>query len=41
MTEYTFQKEYVDWIESAKTEATRLRRIHIAIEKISQGVPLK
>jgi hypothetical protein len=38
---YSRQKEYIDWIESAKTEATRLRRIHIAIEKISQGVPLK
>ena len=38
---YSRQKEYVDWIESAKTEATRLKRILGAIEKISQGVPLK
>jgi len=38
---YSRRKEYVDWIESAKTEATRLRRIHTALEKISQGVPLK
>ena len=38
---YSHQKEYVDWIESSKTDATRLRRIHKAIEKISQRVPLK
>jgi hypothetical protein len=38
---YSRQKEYIDWIEAAKTEATRLKRIHVAIEKISQGEPLK
>jgi hypothetical protein len=38
---YSRQKEYVDWIESAKTEATHVRRIQTSLEKISQGVPLK
>ncbi len=38
---YSHQKEYVDWIESAKTPETRQRRIQSAAEKIVQRVRLK
>jgi uncharacterized protein YdeI (YjbR/CyaY-like superfamily) len=31
------KREYVDWLEEAKTEATRLRRMDQAIEWISEG----
>ena len=33
---YSHRKEYVDWIESAKTEATRARRIHPALGMIAE-----
>jgi hypothetical protein len=38
---YSHQKEYVDWIESAKTDPTRKRRIQSAMEKIAQRERLK
>jgi len=38
---YSHQKEYVEWIESAKKEETRQKRITSAIEKITQGMRLK
>lgn len=38
---YSHQKEYVDWITSAKKPETRQRRIESAIEKIEQGARLK
>jgi len=31
------KREYVDWLEEAKTEATRLRRMEQAIEWIAEG----
>ncbi len=31
------RKEYIDWIEEAKTEATRLKRLETAIEWIAEG----
>lgn len=34
---YSFKKEYVMWVEDAKTEATRLKRIAQAIEWIAEG----
>lgn len=33
----SFKREYVDWLEEAKTEATRLRRMAQAIEWIADG----
>jgi uncharacterized protein YdeI (YjbR/CyaY-like superfamily) len=33
----SFRREYVDWLEEAKTEATRLRRMAQAIEWLAQG----
>lgn len=33
----SFKREYVDWLEEAKTEATRLRRMAQAIEWIAEG----
>lgn len=38
---YSHQKEYVEWIASAKKDETRQKRITSAIEKITQGVRLK
>jgi hypothetical protein len=38
---YSHQKEYVDWIESAKTAETRQRRIESAAGKIAQRERLK
>jgi hypothetical protein len=38
---YSHQKEYVEWIESAKKDETRQRRIASAIEKIIEGTRLK
>lgn len=34
---YSFKKEYVMWIDEAKSEATRLKRMEQAIEWIAQG----
>ena len=34
---YTHQKEYVQWIEGAKKQETRLRRIQKAIEMMQAG----
>lgn len=34
---YAQQKEYIDWINSAKTTPTRLKRIGTAVEWISEG----
>lgn len=34
---YTHQKEYVQWIEEAKREQTRQRRIDQTIERLKQG----
>jgi uncharacterized protein YdeI (YjbR/CyaY-like superfamily) len=33
------QREYVEWLEEAKTEATRLKRLATALEWISEGKP--
>ena len=33
------KREYVDWLEEAKTETTRLRRMDQAIEWIAEGKP--
>ncbi len=38
---YSHQKEYVDWIESAKKAETRARRIEAALEMIVKGGRLK
>ena len=35
---YTHRREYVRWIESAKREATRQRRVEGAIELLQRGV---
>jgi uncharacterized protein YdeI (YjbR/CyaY-like superfamily) len=34
---FTNQKEYVSWIESAKKEETRKRRLETALEKLLAG----
>ncbi len=36
---YSNQKEYIEWIDNAKTDATRNRRLEQAIEWISEGKP--
>ncbi len=33
----SFKREYVDWIEDAKTDATRLRRMEQAVEWLAEG----
>jgi hypothetical protein len=33
----SFKREYVDWLEEAKTEPTRLRRMEQAVEWIAEG----
>ena len=38
---YSRQSEYVTWIESAKTNETRLNRIQAAVDRIAQGLGLK
>ncbi|MGQ0602426.1 MAG: DUF1905 domain-containing protein [Anaerolineales bacterium] len=38
---YSHQKEYVEWIESAKKAETRLRRVASAVDKIAGGKKLK
>jgi hypothetical protein len=35
------RKLYVEWIEAAKSSATRQRRIQSAVARIAQGLPLK
>ena len=37
----SYKKAYVDWIESAKKEETRQRRITKSVEKLSKGEKLK
>ncbi|MCB0761506.1 MAG: YdeI/OmpD-associated family protein [Flavobacteriales bacterium] len=34
---YSHQKEYIEWIEEAKREATRVKRMNTAIEWLSEG----
>lgn len=34
---YSHRKEYIEWMDEAKTEATRTKRIAQAIEWISEG----
>ncbi len=34
---YSFKKEYIQWIEDAKTESTRNNRIHQAVEWVAEG----
>jgi Bacteriocin-protection, YdeI or OmpD-Associated/Domain of unknown function (DUF1905) len=34
---YSHQKEYVDWVEDAKRDETRRRRIAEAVERITAG----
>ncbi|SIN93573.1 DUF1801 domain-containing protein [Chitinophaga niabensis] len=34
---YSCKKEYIDWIDEAKTEATKLKRVATAIEWIAEG----
>ena len=38
---YSYKKEYVDWIESAKREETRARRIGKALDMLAEGKRLK
>jgi uncharacterized protein YdeI (YjbR/CyaY-like superfamily) len=40
---FSHRKEYIQWIESAKKEETRTKRIHQAIEKLvdKQGLNSK
>lgn len=33
----SFKREYVDWLEEAKTEATRLRRMEQAVQWLAEG----
>ena len=35
---YTHRKEYVDWIEEAKREETRVKRVARAVEMLKEGV---
>src|SRR5262249_32737371 len=36
---FSHKKEYVDWLNEAKTDATRERRLETAIEWMSEGKP--
>lgn len=38
---YSHEKEYIDWIESAKKAETRARRIEKAVELLKEGKRLK
>ena len=38
---YSHQKAYVDWIQSARQEETRARRIEAAVKRIAAGERLK
>lgn len=37
---YSHRKEYIEWIEGAKTEPTRLKRIATTLEWITEGKSL-
>jgi uncharacterized protein YdeI (YjbR/CyaY-like superfamily) len=34
---YSHKKEYVEWFNEAKTEATRLKRMNTALEWLAEG----
>lgn len=34
---YTNKKEYIDWLNDAKTESTRMKRLETAVDWISEG----
>jgi uncharacterized protein YdeI (YjbR/CyaY-like superfamily) len=34
---YSCKKEYIEWIDEAKTEATKLKRVATAVEWIAEG----
>ena len=36
---YSSKKEYVEWLDEAKTDATREKRLDTAIEWIAEGKP--
>ena len=36
---YTNQREYVEWLEEAKREATRAKRLQTAIDQMEEGKP--
>jgi uncharacterized protein YdeI (YjbR/CyaY-like superfamily) len=36
---YSHKKEYIEWIDEAKTEETRQRRVDTALEWLAQGKP--
>jgi hypothetical protein len=36
---YTHRREYVDWVEEAKREETRARRIAATVERVRTGKP--
>jgi uncharacterized protein YdeI (YjbR/CyaY-like superfamily) len=36
---YSHKKEYVEWIDEAKTEETKNKRIATALEWLSEGKP--
>jgi len=38
---YSKKKEYVDWVEASKREATRRTRVASAVERIAKGLRLK
>jgi len=38
---YSRQKEYVSWIESAKTDKTRMNRIESAVDRVARALGLK
>lgn len=38
---YSHKKEYIDWITSAKTVATRQRRIEATVARIASKIKLK
>ena len=38
---YSHKKEYVDWIDSAKQEETRARRVEKALTMLALGKRLK
>jgi hypothetical protein len=38
---YSYQKEYISWIETAKKAETRIDRISKAIQRLSEGRKLK
>ncbi|OME72045.1 hypothetical protein BSK65_06595 [Paenibacillus odorifer] len=38
---YSYQKEYVSWIETAKRPETRASRIEKSVSKLGEGLRLK